>query len=407
MSLNLKSPADGSAPSAVPTPDTLVERAAALRPVLSERAGETEASRRVSRDTMDLLAEKELLDMCKPARFGGYEYGPSAMVRVGYELGQACGSTAWCAMLANCNAWFGSYWPLRAQEEVWGAGNEKNLIAAPLAPTGKCAPVEGGYHLWGRWPFASNCENSAWAIIAAIVPESSQGPSGAAWFLTPMSTLKIDQDTWHVAGMQGTGSKTLYADEPIFVPAHRLVRLSDIAALTTPGSQIEGNVLARFAWPTFGAAGLVAPLLGMARGALDWYVGNMRSKVRPGAAASAADNPFVQERAGRAAAALDATLNLLLTDLAEAEAVVFAGARLEQSQRIRIRRDFGYAARQSVDIVNSLYGASGASAAELGRPIQRFWRDVNAGAGHVSLDDNAIMAMTGQLMFGLTPTGAH
>ena len=407
MHLDTKYSATESRSSAVPTVDRLVERAAALRPELSDRARATEADRRISPEVMALLADNDLLRMCQPARFGGYEYGPSALVRVGYELGQACGSTAWCAMLANSNAWFASYWSLQAQEEVWGGTGTGNLIAAPLAPTGKCEPAEGGYRLWGRWPFASNCDNSDWAIISAVIPEGGDGPSGAAWFLTPMSTLQIDQDSWHMAGMQGTGSKTLYADEPIFLPAHRVVRLRDVGALSTPGSEIEGNVLARFGWPTFGAAGLVAPLLGMAKGALDSYVATMRGKVRPGAASTAADNPFIQERAGRASVALEATLNLLLRDLTEAESAIFGGARLDEAQRVKIRRDFGYAARQAVDIVNSLYDVAGASSAELDRPLQRFWRDVNAGAGHVSLDDNAIMAMTGQLMFGLSPTGAH
>lgn len=407
MSLDVKSPDSVSGARPAPPIDVLVHRAADLRPVIAERAARTEADRRVSSETMSLLADNGLLTMCKPARFGGYEYGPSAMIKIGYELGQACGSTAWCAALSNCNSWFGSYWSLQAQQEVWADDNVDNLIAAPLAPTGKCEPVDGGYNLWGRWPFASNCDNSQWAIISAVIPESGAGPSGPGWFLTPMSTLRIDQDSWHMAGMQGTGSKVLYADEPVFVPAHRLVRLSDVVALTTPGRDIDANVMSRFGWTTFGAAALIGPILGMARGALEWFVDNMRSKVRPGAASSAADNAFVQERAGRSAAALDAVLGLVLDDVEEAETAIFAGERLEQSQRVRIRRDFGFASQQAVEVVNYLYGAAGASAAEVNRPIQRFWRDVNAAAGHVSLDSPSILAMTGQLMFGLTPTGAH
>lgn len=389
-----------------PALDELVSRAAALRPVLAERAAATERNRRVSSETTRLLADNGLLTMCQPARFGGFEYGPSAMLRVGYELGQACGSTAWCAALANCNAWFGSYWSLQAQDDVWGERPE-NLLAAPLAPVGKCAPVVGGYHVWGRWPFASNCENSDWSVISAVIPEHDGRPSGPGWFLTPMSTLQIDQDTWHMAGLQGSGSKTIYADEPIFVPAHRMVRISDVIGLTTPGAAIEGNVLAHFGWSTFGATALVAPLLGMARGALDWFIDNMRTKMRPGASTNAAESPFTQVRAGRSAVAIDAALNLLLSDLQEAEALVFAGGALDAAQRIRIRRDFGFATRTAVEVVNELFEGAGASSAELSKPIQRFWRDVNGGARHVSLDEQAIMAMAGQQLFGLTPTGAY
>lgn len=391
---------------APPSIDELMARAASLRPAIAERAEATERERRVSGDTIKLLADQGLLSMSKPARFGGCEYGPSAMVRLGYELGQACGSTAWCAALSNCNALFVSYWDIQAQQDVWGEAQD-NLVAAPLAPTGKCERVDGGFRVWGSWPYASNCENSQWTVLSAIIPDDGTGPSGPAWFLTPMSTVRVDQDTWRMAGLQGTGSKTLRAEEPVFVPAHRMVRISDVIALTTPGTRLEDNPLAQFGWSTFGAAALIAPLLGMARGALDWFVDNMRSKIRPGATTSAAHNLFVQERAGRAEVMLDAALGLVLRDLEEAEAIVFAGGSLDESLRIRIRRDCGFAARQAVEVVNSLFEAAGASSADLARPIQRFWRDVNAGANHVSLDERAIMAMVGQKLFGLAPVGQY
>ncbi|HUN38069.1 MAG TPA: acyl-CoA dehydrogenase family protein [Trebonia sp.] len=389
-----------------PSLDDLASRAAALRPLLAGQARATEANGRVSAEVIEQLASNGLLSACKPARFGGYEYGPSAMARIGYELGQACGATAWCAVLANCNSWFASYWTLRAQEDVW-AGQPGNLIAATLGPTGQCELADGGYRLHGRWPFASNCDNSSWSVISAIIPEHDGIPSGPGWFLTPMTTLEIDPDSWQVAGLQGTGSKTLYADEPVFVPSYRMVRLSDVIALTTPGAAIEGNVLARFGFSTFGGAGLVSPLLGMARGALDWFTQNMRSKIRPGSPGTGANSPFVQARTGRAAAAIDAAVTLLLADLAAAEDLVRRGGALDVAGRIRIRRDIGFAARVAVDAVNSLYEAAGASSSSLDQPIQRFWRDVNAGARHVGLEDQSIMAMAGQQLLGLQPTGLY
>jgi resorcinol 4-hydroxylase (FADH2) len=388
-----------------PTLDDLAERARTFQPLLRKKALETEANRRVSPEVVAQLAEAGLLSMVKPARFDGMEYGPTAMVRLGYELGQACGSTAWCAALVNCNNWFASYWPLDVQQEVWGDGIG-NLIAAPLAPTGQCEVVDGGYRLSGRWPFASNCENSQWAIISAIVPEADGQPSGPGWFLTPIDPLHIDQDTWHVSGLAGTGSKTLYTEEPVFVPARRLVRLSDIVGVTTPGTSIPDNPLAGFGWTTFGGAALVAPLLGMARGALDWYGEYMRSKIRPGATSTAAHNPHNQVRAGRASADIDAALALLLNTLESAEQVVFGGGRLDTETRVAVRRAIGYAASQSVQAVNTLAEAAGASSTDLSLPLQRHWRDVNAGARHVSLDEPGIMSMVGQQLFGLTPTGA-
>ena len=49
--------------------------------------------------------------------------------------------------------------------------------------------------------------------------------------------------------------------------------------------------------------------------------------------------------------------------------------------------------------------SAGASASELDKPIQRFWRDLNAGARHVSLDVDGINMAVGQDLFGVPVTG--
>ena len=405
--MNATAPAHVTVPDrpARPGLEELAVRARDLQPMLRARALQTEADRRVGAEVIAELSKAELLNVVKPARFGGLEYGPSSMVRVGFELGRACGSTAWCAMVASCDAWFVSYWPLEVQREVW-QDQPGNIVAGALGPTGECEPVDGGYRLWGRWPFASNCENSQWVMISAIVPPSGDKPAGPGWFLLPIDGLNIDQDSWHVSGLAGTGSKTLYIDEPVFLPARRMVRFSDVVALTTPGTDVPDNPLAMFGFTTFAASSVVAPLLGMARGALDWYSEYLREKIRPGASAPAAESPLNQLRAGRASADIEAALALLLNTVQSAEQIVFAGGRLDTEARLAVRRAIGYAASHAVQAVNSLAEAAGARSTDLSLPLQRFWRDVNAGARHVGLDEPAIMAMVGMHLFGLQPEGA-
>lgn len=401
-------PVQSSKHSKPPTIDELVARARALQPALQKAARDTESRGRVSETTMEQLAQADLLRLVKPKRFGGFEYGPSAMTRVGFELGRACGSTAWCALIANCNAWFASYWSLEAQEEVWGE-EPGNLIAATLVPTGQCESVDGGVNIWGRWPFASNCDNSQWHVVSAMLPSAQGAPSGVGWFLTPASTLSIDHESWRVSGLQGTGSKTLVAEKPVFIPAHRIVRFDDIQAGKAPGLSIPDNVMARFAFLTFGASSLVPQLLGMAQGSLDWFCEAMREKkritMRPGAAPSVADSPLIQERAGRASAAIDAALGFMLTELTAAEEVIFAGNALSVDQRLRVRRALGFGARQAVDAASLLFEGAGASSTDLNSPLQRHWRDINAGARHVSLDVQGINVLFGQRLFGMTPMG--
>ena len=392
----------------VPSADEMVARAAALRPMIFDRAAQTEAEGRVSDDVTRRLAEAGIFKMGQPRAFGGYAMPPSAILRVGFELGRGCGSTGWCAIIGAVNAWLASYWPIEAQRDIWD-GTPGNLVIGTFVPTGQCEPVEGGYQVRGQWPFASNCDNADWIFVSAPLPPSGEKPADVGWFMVPRDQLRIEADSWRVSGMQGTGSKTLVADDALFVPHHRVLRFSEVVRVATPGSMIDGNITARFGFTTFGAVTLVAPMLGMAQGALDWFGEAMAKKVRtslkPGGAGLAAQNPFVQARAGAASAAIDAAMALLLADLGPAEAKISAGGVLDTAERIRIRRNIGFAAQQAVHAVNLLFEGAGASATSLDTPIQRYWRDINAAARHASLDVQAINALSGEERFGLTPTG--
>ena len=154
---------------------------------------------------------------------------------------------------------------------------------------------------------------------------------------------------------------------------------------------------------------LVAPLLGVAQAALDWFSETMRGKVKsslkPGAPVSVAQSPQAQARAGEAQVRIDAALALLMTDLIPLEAKVRAGEDLTVAERIRVRRDIGFAARQAADAVNLLFEGAGAASAASDMPIQRYWRDINAAARHASLDVQAIYGLVGQQCFGLEPAG--
>ena len=391
-----------------PSVPDLVDRARNLAPMLRERAAETEADRRVSAEVMEQLEKAGLLRLVKPARFGGLQYPPSVMVHVGSALGRACGSTAWCAMLANCNNWFAAYWDLQAQAELW-CDQPDALICGTVAPTGKCEPVDGGYHIWGRWPWASNSDNSRWAFVSAMLPAEGDTPPGIGWFITPMSTLTIDQNSWFVSGMQGTGSKTLITDEPIFVPAHRAVRFNDIVRRAVPGTAVSDNPMANFAFTTFGAIPLVSPLIGMAEGALDLFVETMRNKIkvalRPGAPATAAESPFVQERVGRVSARIAAARALLLAELGAVEDRVMAGYQPDVGERLAVRRAVVHAVRECTEAVNALMEMAGASAADSSAPLQRMWRDINAASRHLAFDPTTLFPLVGQHLFGMQPVG--
>ena len=286
-------PAKGTVKAGRTDFSVLLNRVRDLKPIFRDAARDTETNRRVSKKTMDLLREAELVKMLRPARFGGFEYGLSELAQVAFELGQACGSTGWCGSLAICYQWMTSFFPLEGQRDVWS--DPDSLVAGSHDASRECEIVPGGIRLAGSWPYASNCENSQWLMLGTLLPNSRAVPE-AIWCLVPITDIIVDQDTWFTSGLQGTGSKTVRIDRPVFVPDHRMVRFADIATGRTPGTELENNMMSRFGFTTFGPTALVAPVLGMAQGALNSFVEMAQTRVRaakPGMVVSMASSPMI------------------------------------------------------------------------------------------------------------------
>jgi 3-hydroxy-9,10-secoandrosta-1,3,5(10)-triene-9,17-dione monooxygenase len=383
----------------------VLDRVRKLRPDIDSRALAAEKARRVPAETMDALRDADVFRIMQPRRFGGFEYGPAELAQIGFELGRACGSTGWCGTLAVCFGWMTTFFPLEAQQEVWD--NPDNLLAVSYVPTPKVEPVEGGIRISGSWPWASGVDSAAWLILSALIP-GKDGPPSLAWCLVPVSDVIVDHDSWNVSGLQGTGSKTVAIADPVFVPKHRILPLGAVFSGKVPGLEIPGNDQARFGYPTFGPTALVAPIVGMAQGALDAFTETARGArrmARPGVFEKVAESALIQGLIGEAAARIDAAQTLMVTSLREGQGLVRAGGTLDIEQRVRIRRNHGFAARTSSEVVNMIYAKSGATAADEKNRVQRFWRDANTAALHSSIDWDTLSALYGTQQLGLQPQG--
>jgi 3-hydroxy-9,10-secoandrosta-1,3,5(10)-triene-9,17-dione monooxygenase len=383
----------------------IIARIRKLAPEISARALSAEKAKRVPAETMDALRDTNVFRMMQPKRFGGYEYGPAELAQVGFELGRACGSTGWCGTLAVCFGWMTAFFPLEAQQEVWDDTN--NLLAVSYTPSPKVEVVDGGIKLAGSWPWASGVDSAAWLILAAAIP-NKEGPPAVAWCLVPVRDVIVDHDSWNVSGLQGTGSKTVHIKEPLFIPRHRILPLGVVFAGKVPGLEIADNGQARFGFPTFGPTALVSPIVGMAQGAIDAFTDTARDAkrmARPGVFEKVAESPLIQSLIGRTAAHVDAARTLMVTSLTEGQNVIGNGGTLEIEQRVRIRRNHGFAARTSSEVVNEIFQKSGAAAADEKNRVQRFWRDANAAALHASLDWDMLSALYGTQQLGLQPQG--
>lgn len=393
-----------------PALSQIVGAARELVPLLRERAAATEQERRVSDDVTRRFHEAGFFRLMQPARFGGYEYGFTAFIDVISELGRGCTSSAWGCSLGAIHQWLVGTFPEEAQRDVWGS-DPRAIVCGSYAPATMAEKVEGGWRVKGQWKFASNVDNSQWALLGVQFPPQDKGqPPSAGFLLAPRADWRIE-DNWFVAGQAGTGSKTVVIDEPLFIPAHRRLTFAEASSNAPPGSAANTNPIYRIPFLSAVPVCLVSPLLGTAQGAVEAFIELCGNRVTRGAVAGAG-NPLsqffpVQSRLAEAAASVDAARLLLYRDTAEVEQSALRGEAISVDQRIRNRRDHAFSARLAHQAVEAVFASVGGAGLALDQPIQRMWRDANAIARHISLNWDAVSSMVGQHLLGLEPKGQY
>ena len=388
----------------------LLAAATEMGALAREKAGRTEAARRVPQDVIERFREAGLYRVLQPRAFGGYEAGFDTFVDVVSRVARGDGSTGWVFSVCAVHQWLIGLFPREAQEEVWGDKRDA-FAAGSYAPAGKATPVDGGYRMAGSWSFASGCDTSDWLLLGAVFPSADgASPPAPGFFLAPSKDYRIDPDTWHVAGLAGTGSRTVHLDE-VFVPAHRVLSFAVGASGAAPGAAVNTNSLYRIPFMACVPSCLVAPPLGMAQGALDLYLDSTSTRATRGAVAGAnnrmAEFATVQMRVTEAAANIDAARTVLMRDLEETQDMAEAGQPITVDVRLRNRRTHAFAVKLLVQAVDALFYGSGGNALALERPLQRFWRDIHAAGVHISTNWDAVSTMYGQHALGLEPKGQY
>jgi resorcinol 4-hydroxylase (FADH2) len=405
----MKAPGRISPAPDAPSLESLVSTARELIPRLREQAQQTEIERRVSEETNQLFHHAGFFRLMQPARYGGYEYGFTALLDVISEIGRGCTSSAWACSLGAIQQWLLGLFPAQAQDDVWRE-DPRAILCGSYSPITTARAVDGGYLIQGKWRFASNIDNSQWAVLGVQLPKENDATQSGGFLLAPRSDWSIEDD-WHVAGQAGTGSKTVVVDEPTFVPGHRKLTFSEAASGMPPGAAVNPNRIYSIPFLAAIPVCLVAPLLGAAQGAIDAFLDLCENRVTRGgvggAGARLSQFAHVQSRLADAAAAVDAARLVLDRDITEVELTAVQGRSVSVEERIRNRRGHAYAAKLSHSAIQALFSCVGGSSLALGQPIQRLWRDGNAIVQHITLNWDAVSTMVGQHMLGLDPKGAY
>ncbi|MCV7380964.1 acyl-CoA dehydrogenase [Mycobacterium alsense] len=361
---------------------------------LAERAEEAERLRRLPAPTVGEFRRTELFRLLLPARFGGIQAPFPELLQPIRRMAHGCPSSAWTLGFYALHNWMLSLFDPKAQEEVFAAGPV--LAPAPLAPTGRAAPTEGGVRLSGRWAWATGAMDADWMIVGALIERPDRIDPALA--VLPAEQAEV-VDTWHTAGMRGTGSHDVVVTD-VLVPEHRIVAVADIYGGTAPGARFHDAPTYR--WPLVPALALTAsmPVLGAAERVTDLFAERLGERVLAYSGVAQKDQPAAQIRLADARVRLRA-LRALIADTADGiERLVAGGERVGRPVRADARLAAAHTVHESRAIIADLLEASGASAQFLSSPLQRFKRDVDIASGHVVFDYDMGRELAGALAIG-------
>jgi alkylation response protein AidB-like acyl-CoA dehydrogenase len=383
---------------AVPDRTELVRRARELGPRLAANAAEAERARRIPEDSIDAVVEAGLFRITVPRRFGGYEVDLQTKLEVSAALAEGDGSTAWVVTLVNVCSWLAGLFPDRAQQDVFGE-DPGTRICGVLAPTAESTRADGGLLVSGRWPYASGCLHSSWAVLGLPVVDDRGEPIDQGLALVPLAELTVEE-TWFVAGMRGTGSNTIVA-ENVFVPDHRILSVVRAVGGEYATEHVD-EALYRSAFVPVLALVLAGPQVGLAQAALDYVIEKApRRSIAYTSFERQSDSTAFQTTLADAAMLVDTARLHVARAAADIDGAAARGEKLGYLARARVRADTAWAIRQAREAIDLLVSAHGASSFAESSPLQRIWRDSSVAGRHAVVLPDVNSELYGKALLGI------
>jgi len=377
------------------TRDEALARARDLAETLRKYVDEAETNRRLPRAAVEAMHASGLLPMVRPARWAGFEMDWMTLLDCVAEVGKVSGSLGWCFCFLMQHQWVLSYFPEAAQAAVYGRDPDPRIVTS-FGAFGKAEPAPDGYKVSGDWAFGSGGDHCTWAIVGAPVI----GPQpGMRWFLLQRGQFSI-RDTWNSVGLKGSGSNNIVVEGAI-VPEEFSLDLGAAYGGHAPGSKFLDGPLYQAPLSSQFQFGLLSPMMGVARGALETFVEFSRDRVGGMTGSKVAESPLLQVRIGESAAEIDAAYAVL----DRISRGVMSGELATPAVAARVGRDFGLCAKLMVQAVDRLFAVAGARGLNEASPLSRHWRDAHAISNHVALNSESLFQAFGRQALGLPPPG--
>jgi alkylation response protein AidB-like acyl-CoA dehydrogenase len=375
------------------TPDEVFALAAELAAEFGERAGEIDREGRFPHENFARLKETGYLTLPVPEDLGGAGADLATVCRAQSILAGGCASTA---LAVNMHL-FG----LGAAAESVAGGEDEARMVLQLAGTGvliggsftdaatglnvrasstPAERVDGGFKVHGRKAFCS----LAPALDVFYGTAGVTDGSGLLLFAIGRDAPGLSfVDTWDTMSMRGTGSWDVVFDD-VFVPDF-------MAQVGTPWDEWDRRSERMLAWFSCTVASVY---LGIAEAALQFTASYLGNRTLGGMTLPIARQPGIIFGAGEVDALIRPARALLEQTLAVRQERV-----LPPHEIVAVKYGVVNAAVAAVDRCFRMVGGSG-----LYRrlPIERMFRDVQAGPLHPPTNDLALEGM-GRAALGIPP----
>lgn len=353
---------------------------------IRERRSEFTEQHYVSKDIVEQFREIGIYRAFVPKEFGGDERSPTEFLLAIEAIAGADGSAGWVASFGVCESYLGGL-PIESVRETWRDPNA--IFAGAMFPLQRAEVVDGKYVLNGRWRWASGCM-SADRIGVGIVPDEEGALPRMA--VMPAGAVQIDQDSWDMHGMAGTGSFDILVENVAVDPDWTFVRGG---ALTPDGPFF------RYPTITIAAQVLAVTSLGLAREAVDIVARAAAVDGRTSAtgAPNIGDREYVQIEMAKAEARLRAVRLFFYDSIDVAWEKLLRDEPLDTETLSMLRLSTTHVTREAAAVVDTAYHVSGMAAAENENQLSQIWRDVHLPTQHAFMGE-ATYADAGRVLFG-------
>ncbi len=376
--------------------DAIETRILALQPVIEAHAAQAEAQRFLSNEVAQAMAQAGLYRVAAPRSLDGAEAHPITQIKTIEAVSRIHGSTGWNLMIGIENMGIlGAVYDRAVTERLYA--DPSLIIAGSLNPLGKAVRQPGGYRINGQWPFCSGVHNAQYFWSQSIVyDEAGERVSDDHGLVLCESMVPVEQveivDTWHVNGLQGSGSHDVKIQD-VFVPDEYISQVLRNIPVET-GTLYRLPIFSRLAYNKVGVA------TGIARAAIEQFI-KLASEKKPRASANLLQNRIDAQRAVAEAERLVGSARSYVFDtVSDLWETIEDGGKPSARQKAVVQLSCSGAANEAVKAVEMLYSAAGASANFLSSPLGRSMRDVLVVRQHIMVSPQFTEAV-GRVLMGM------